>query len=48
MPDGSESISEDITADIKNYETIGQNLAQTFIDQGAKELLVRAELVAFK
>jgi hydroxymethylbilane synthase len=48
MPDGSESISEDITADIKNYETIGQTLAQTFIDQGAKDLLTRAELVAFK
>ena len=48
MPDGSESISEDITADIKNYETIGQTLAQTFIDQGAKDLLARAELVAFK
>lgn len=48
MPDGSEYIEEDITADIENYETIGQNLAQTFIDQGAKELLERAEKVAFK
>jgi len=48
MPDGSESISEDITADITNYENIGQNLAQSFIDQGAKELLERAEKVAFK
>lgn len=47
MPDGSESISEDITADIGNFETIGQTLAQTFIDQGAKELLERAEKVAF-
>ena len=48
MPDGSEDISEDITADIEEFETIGQNLAQTFIDQGAKELLERAEKVAFK
>ena len=48
MPDGSESISEDITADIKNYENVGQILAQTFIDQGAKDLLERAEKVAFK
>ncbi len=48
MPDGSEYIEEDITADIENFETIGQNLAQTFIDQGAKELLERAEKVAFK
>lgn len=48
MPDGSESISEDITANLDNFENIGQNLAQTFIDQGAKELLERAEKVAFK
>ncbi len=48
MPDGSESISEDITADINNYENVGKILAQTFIDQGAKELLERAEKVAFK
>ena len=48
LPDGSESISEDITADIEEFETIGQTLAQTFIDQGAKELLVRAEELAFK
>jgi hydroxymethylbilane synthase len=43
-----ESISEDITADIEEFETIGQTLAQTFIDQGAKELLLRAEELAFK
>ena len=48
LPDGSESISEDITADIEEFETIGQTLAQTFIDQGAKELLLRAEELAFK
>ena len=48
LPDGTESISEDITADIEEFETIGQNLAQTFIDQGAKELLLRAEELAFK
>ena len=29
LPDGTESISEDITADIEEFETIGQNLAQT-------------------
>jgi len=48
MPDGSEYIEEDITADISEYETIGKSLAQTFIDQGAKELLEKAEKVAFK
>lgn len=48
MPDGSEYIEEDITANLEDYETVGINLAQTFIDQGAKELLERAEKVAFK
>ena len=48
MPDGSEYIEEDITSDIEDFENIGQNLAQTFIDQGAKELLAKAELLAFK
>ncbi len=48
MPDGSEYIEEDITADIEEYKILGQNLAQTFIDQGAKELLEKAEKVAFK
>ncbi len=48
MPDGSEYIKEEITIDIQAYATAGQNLAQTFIDKGAKELLERAEKVAFK
>ena len=48
LPDGSEYISEDITASIKDYEKVGQKLAQNFIDQGAKELLDRAEKLAFK
>ncbi|WP_321312452.1 hydroxymethylbilane synthase [Halarcobacter sp.] len=48
MPDGSEYIQEDLVANIDEYETIGKTLAQTFIDQGAKELLARAESVAFK
>ncbi|PLY08567.1 MAG: hydroxymethylbilane synthase [Arcobacter sp.] len=48
MPDGSEYVEEDITADIDDFETIGQTVAQTFIDQGAKELLARAEKVAFQ
>ncbi len=48
LPDGSECIEEDITASIEEFETLGQSLAQTFIDQGAKELLERAEKLAFK
>ncbi|MBS9782624.1 MAG: hydroxymethylbilane synthase [Arcobacter sp.] len=48
LPDGSEYIEEDLIADIEDFETIGQTLAQTFIDQGARELLQRAEKLAFK
>ena len=48
LPDGTEYISEDITANIKDYEKVGQKLAQNFIDQGARELLDRAEKLAFK
>ena len=47
MPDGSEYIEEDITANLDNFENAGKDLAQIFIDQGAKELLKRAEKVAF-
>ena len=47
-PDGSEYISEDITVSIKDYEKAGRQLAQNFIDQGARELLDRAEKLAFK
>lgn len=48
MPDGSESINEDIIANIEDYKTVGQNLANSFISKGAKELLERAEKIAFK
>ena len=48
LPDGSEYISEDITFSIKDYEKAGRQLAQNFIDQGARELLDRAEKLAFK
>ena len=48
LPDGSETISENIIANISDFENIGQNLAQNFIKKGAKELLERAEKLAFK
>ncbi|MDD3054592.1 MAG: hydroxymethylbilane synthase [Aliarcobacter sp.] len=48
LPDGSDYISEDITVSIKDYEKAGRQLAQNFIDQGARELLDRAEKLAFK
>ncbi len=48
MPDGSESISEDVTAKKEDFELVGKTLALSFIDKGAKDLLERAEKVAFK
>ncbi len=48
LPDGSEFIKEEIVVNIDDYENIGQNLAQTFINKGARELLDRAEKLAFK
>ncbi len=48
MPDGSEYIQEDLIANIEDFENIGQNFAKTFIQKGAKELLEKAEKVAFK
>ena len=48
LPDGSEYIKEEMIASIDDYNTIGEDFAQLFIDQGAKELLLRAEKLAFK
>ncbi len=48
MPDGTEIIKDDIKVSIEDYETAGINLAKEFISKGAKELLEKAEKVAFK
>ena len=48
MPDGSEYIREEIMLEKSAYETAGIEFAQKFVDQGAKELLKRAEKVAFQ
>ncbi|WP_108063056.1 hydroxymethylbilane synthase [Poseidonibacter lekithochrous] len=48
MPDGTETIKDDIKISIDDYETTGIELAKVFISKGAKELLERAEKVAFK
>ncbi len=47
MPDGSEYIAEEIQVEKRAYETAGIDFAQKFVDKGAKELLKRAEKVAF-
>ncbi|MEN8717204.1 MAG: hydroxymethylbilane synthase [Sulfurovum sp.] len=48
MPDGSETITEEMNINADDFDTAGIELANMFIDQGAKELLARAEKVAFQ
>lgn len=48
MPDASEIIYERTLTTKEAYQTIGREFAQIFIDKGARELLKRAEVVAFK
>lgn len=48
MPDGSEILKETLVVKKDDYKTIGKDLANKFIKQGAKELLVRAEVMAEK
>ena len=48
MPDASERIEEEVIEPIENYKEIGKKVAQSFIEKGAKELLKRAEDIAFK
>lgn len=48
MPDASERIEEEVIEPIENYKELGKKIAQNFIEKGAKELLKRAEEIAFK
>ena len=47
MPDGSEYIAEEVQVEKSAYKTAGIDFAKKFVDKGAKELLERAEKVAF-
>ncbi len=52
LPDGSEIIEEHLQgkialADIRAGENLGRTLAQRFIAKGARELLTRAQKMAF-
>lgn len=47
LPDGSEMLSEEMEGELENHLQIAQSLAQRMIDLGAKELLQRAEKMAF-
>ena len=46
LPDGSESIRQSIVAQKSQYRSVGAELARTFIEKGAKQLLARAEEMA--
>ncbi|RXJ97824.1 hydroxymethylbilane synthase [Arcobacter sp. CECT 8986] len=48
MPDASEHIEDSVTVEIGKFETVGKEMAQKFIAKGAKELLAKAEKVAFQ
>ena len=48
MPDGSQTITEEITINSDDYKEAGSELAEIFIDQGAKELLAEASKIAFQ
>ena len=48
MPDGSEMIREHVITTKDQCQKAGAELAQKFIAQGAREILKRAEAVAFK
>ena len=43
-----QNLSKNMSKIFDKFEKIGQKLAQSFIDQGAKELLEKAEKLAFK
>ncbi|MCD6258902.1 MAG: hydroxymethylbilane synthase [Helicobacteraceae bacterium] len=43
MPDASEILSDSKIVSREQYKTIGREMAQEFIDKGAKELLARAD-----
>jgi hydroxymethylbilane synthase len=47
-PDGTNILQESITKDINDCETLGLELAQNLIKDGAKEILENAEKIAFK
>jgi len=48
LPDGSELLKDKIFGSVENYTELGRELAESMIEQGAKELLERAEEMAFK
>jgi len=48
LPDGTEYIKDEKIVDIDSFENAGKEFADYFIKKGAKELLAKAEAMAFK
>ena len=48
LPDGKEALSELVEIPRSAIDGLGRKLAESFIEQGARELLARAEEMAFK
>jgi len=47
-PDGTHILHHSLTANIDSYETLGLKLASSMIEEGALEILSKAEEIAFK
>ena len=47
LPDGSQLLKDKIFGNVENYRELGKALAESMIEAGAKELLQRAEEMAF-
>ena len=48
FPDGTNIINEEVSRDVWKSKSLGSELAQTMIDNGALEILKNAESIAFK
>jgi hydroxymethylbilane synthase len=48
LPDGTEVLEEQLEVDRDTVEGLGKKMAEDFIARGARELLARAEAMAFK
>jgi len=48
LPDGTEYIKDEKIVDINSFNNAGKEFANCFIKKGAKELLLKAEAMAFK
>ncbi len=48
LPNGKELMKDKIFGTVENYQVLGEELAESMIEAGAKELLKRAEEMAFK